>query len=185
MTSTVRYFDDRGKKTIPGRASLVSKDDYDALAAELAEVKKMYAYEGRKAMIEAERAEAANARIAAIEAKLAEIRRNNSDLRTQDDPEFTYAFKVRPEAVDACVKELEAALELARSRTHGEKMTTLVERIAEIVGYCMATQVARNNQPDMSGDPRRRIPQAQRRAFDDACLATAEAILEEIGASND
>lgn len=57
----------------------------------------------------------------------------------------------------------------------------LLERIAEIVGYCMATQVSRNNQPDMSGDPRRRIPQAQRRAFDDACLATAEAILKEIG----
>lgn len=65
--------------------------------------------------------------------------------------------------------------------THDRRL----ERIAEIVGYCMATQVSRNNQPDMSGDPRRRIPQAQRRAFDDACLATAEAILKEIGGPND
>lgn len=51
-----------------------------------------------------------------------------------------------------------------------------VKQIADIVGYHMAAIVSRNNQPDMSGDQRARMPHGLRRQFDDACAATADAI---------
>lgn len=38
----VKFYDRYGKKTIPGRGVFVSKDDYAALLAELAEVKHLY-----------------------------------------------------------------------------------------------------------------------------------------------
>jgi hypothetical protein len=53
----------------------------------------------------------------------------------------------------------------------------MLEKLASIVGYHMAAMVSGNNQPDMSGDPRNRIHPARRRAFDDACRRTAEAVL--------
>lgn len=55
-----------------------------------------------------------------------------------------------------------------------------VDRVSDVIGYHMAAIVSGNNMPDMSGDPRRRIPDAKRRNFDDACRSAAVAALEAI-----
>lgn len=52
------------------------------------------------------------------------------------------------------------------------------DQIAEIIGYQLATLVSGNNMPDMSGDPRKRIPPRVRRKYDDACNEAADKILE-------
>jgi len=54
---------------------------------------------------------------------------------------------------------------------------TLREQIARLIGYNFASLVSRNNMPDMSGDPRKRIPAHERRRFDDACEETADQLL--------
>jgi hypothetical protein len=56
------------------------------------------------------------------------------------------------------------------------------DRIADMIGYYLAAVVSGNNQPDMSGDPRKRIPAARRRHFDDSCRACAQAIAEVVRA---
>lgn len=51
------------------------------------------------------------------------------------------------------------------------------ERIIEVVGYHFAALVSGNRMPHMSGDPRSRLPAHERRRFDEACEACADAIL--------
>lgn len=53
----------------------------------------------------------------------------------------------------------------------------LREQIARLIGYNFASLVSRNKMPDMSGDPRKRIPAHERRRFDDACEETADQLL--------
>jgi hypothetical protein len=54
---------------------------------------------------------------------------------------------------------------------------TTHEKIADIIGYHMASLVSGNNQPDMSGDPRARLHAHVRRRFDDACREAAGKIV--------
>jgi hypothetical protein len=51
------------------------------------------------------------------------------------------------------------------------------QKVIDLIGYHFAVLVSGNNQPHMSGDPRARLLPHVRRRFDDACEATAEAIL--------
>lgn len=54
-------------------------------------------------------------------------------------------------------------------------------RLAELIGYHLASVCSGNNMPHMSGDPRNRIPPGRRRHFDDACLSAAEAVVSSFG----
>ena len=61
-------------------------------------------------------------------------------------------------------------------------MTDRLEAVARAVAYHMASVVARNNQPHMSGDPRERVPASLRREFDDGCLEAARAAIAALDA---
>jgi hypothetical protein len=49
----------------------------------------------------------AAAELTTLQSRLEAVKAENAELRTQDDPCFTYAFKVRAEAAEARVEELQ------------------------------------------------------------------------------
>lgn len=67
------------------------------------------------------------------DAKIAELERENSELRTQDDPAFTYAFVLRAREAEAQVAELTQKLERATGdaevsrKLHAENVSTMDE----------------------------------------------------------
>lgn len=52
-----------------------------------------------------------------------------------------------------------------------------VEAVALAIGHSMASFASGNNMPDMSGDPRNRIPKALRHSFDRAVGYAAQAAI--------
>lgn len=51
------------------------------------------------------------------------------------------------------------------------------EQIADLIGKRLVTHISGNNQPDMSGDNRNRLPPHRRRRYDEACLELADQII--------
>lgn len=57
---------------------------------------------------------------------------------------------------------------------------SLIDVIAEAIGYVLASQVSGNNMPDMSGDPRNRLPPHKRERFNKGCSEAARDVIKAI-----
>jgi hypothetical protein len=98
------------------------------------------------------------------------------DLATKIAANVGYMLIGEP-SLDETADEAERK-RIASKLSHPAQRPLDQNRIADIIGWYMASLVAGNNQPDMGGDPRNRIPAgARRRHFDDACQAAAQAVI--------
>jgi len=92
--------------------------------------------------------------------------------RLADSKPMAFLVSLEAEARIDYAKRMLAALPIDEPQTPPDR-----QKLIDLIGYHLASALSGNNQPDMSGDPRKRIPPIRRRHFDDACAHCADAIL--------